>query len=179
MLLGAKAAGDLGIDVPADAANPCYVRVADAKNAPQFQDFPVAEKRLAPFAKPVLSSHDARMYRTMLRFSATQGPNFAGHYNIAEIGCGTSCGFAAIIDERSGKVSFDPALGVVSGVYVGAEPDGSYKYFRYRTGSRLLIVVGAPNENESRDGLHYYEWTGSSFKPLRFIQRHQACSIGH
>lgn len=32
------------------------------------------------------------------------GPNFGGHFTLVEIGCGSSCIFAFLIDARNGRV---------------------------------------------------------------------------
>ena len=80
----------------------------------------------------------------------------------------------AIIDEKTGHVSFDPALEAVSGVYV-ADDDR----FVFDLNSSLLIVEGAPAEDEDRDGLRFYAWTGQSFRLLKFVPRLQACRKEH
>jgi hypothetical protein len=67
----------------------------------------------------------------------------------------------------------------ISGVYVNAESGRQQPEFwaaRFRQDSRLLVIVGAPNEDEARDGVTYYEWTGSRLKLLRFVPRSQACA---
>jgi hypothetical protein len=36
--------------------------------------------------------------------------------------------------------------------------------------SSLLIVIGAPEENETRTGVTYYEWNGKDLNKLGFIR---------
>jgi len=51
------------------------------------------------------SNPKAYDFRTRLIESAEQGANFAGHYRIVEIGCGTACQIRYMIDMRDGTVS--------------------------------------------------------------------------
>lgn len=43
-------------------------------------------------------------YRTRIRNEMSTGPNFAGHFAVVEIGCGTSCRFAFISNVATGQV---------------------------------------------------------------------------
>lgn len=55
---------------------------------------------------PDFSSRDAwaRSYRTRIRNGLLEGPNFAGHFSIIMIGCGTGCRFAYVADAKNGEV---------------------------------------------------------------------------
>jgi hypothetical protein len=73
--------------------------------APKFTDFPSPDVFKGAAAKVDLRSHVlAMMYRTQLRNQAPKGPNFAGHFTIAEWGCGSNCQAHMIIDAITGKV---------------------------------------------------------------------------
>ena len=48
---------------------------------------------------------DARLRQT-LEALKPKAPNFAGHYYITEVGCGTNCIYLAFIDLKTGSVSF-------------------------------------------------------------------------
>jgi hypothetical protein len=116
----------------------------------------------------------------MIREGAADGPNFAGHYTVAAWGCGTSCTDFAIIDAKSGRVFFDNRVRGISSDHVDlrVEPNGALPNvngLRFRADSRLLIMLGAPAEDESRDGVGFYEWTGSALKLLRFVSRTSIC----
>lgn len=65
---------------------------------------------------------------------------------------------------------FDPKIRDVFTGHVGVNEVRSYQL-----DSRLLVIAGMPQEQESRDGLTYFEWTGSRLKLLRFVLRAQAC----
>ena len=43
--------------------------------------------------------------RTRLRDAARAGPDFAGHYRIESIGCGTECTNSFIIDVKTGRIT--------------------------------------------------------------------------
>jgi hypothetical protein len=79
---------------------------------------------------PDVSSGEARTYRTVIREGAKAGVNFAGHYTVVTIGCGTSCIRAVVIDRMTGKVQFTPVgpgLGVairVDSALLIADPAG-------------------------------------------------------
>lgn len=73
-----------------------------------------------------LRSHkDAPMFRTRLRAAAKKRPNFAGQVIVTNWGCGASCQIIALIDARTGKVSF-----------AGSASAG----YEHRLTSRLLII---------------------------------------
>jgi hypothetical protein len=111
----------------------------------------------------------------MLREAAAKGPNFAGHYTVAVWGCGSACTDFGIVDAKSGQVFFAPDLRGISAVSViePGDQEPQYNSLRFRADSRLLVVIGAPREDEAREGVAFYEWTGSGLKPLRFVSRGQ------
>ena len=76
----------------------------------QFADYP-AEAGLAgqPQAPDFAGRARAfRSYRTRIQEGVRAGVNFAGHYRIIEIGCGTSCRFAYVVDLATGEVASFP-----------------------------------------------------------------------
>jgi len=130
---------------------------------------PLSPDELATFAKyhvadifhgkpamPDVDDPHARMYRTRLRDAAKHGMNFAGHYAMAEWGCGTSCVEFAAINLKDGRVTFFP-----SAVSWTSEKNCG---IRFRRDSRALHVIGDLNEEDSAD--RWYEWTGRSFRLL-------------
>jgi hypothetical protein len=134
---------------------------------PGFEDFPATEVFTGRTAPVDLRSRRARLFRTTLRQGAAAGPNFAGRYTIVGWGCGTSCISFAIVDAKTGRVFFPPGIDVLSMDHVDVnpdEPDPQFTGLRYRLDSRLLIVLGAPNEDESREGIMYYLWNGRSLE---------------
>src|SRR5579859_4651762 len=136
------------------ATEECLIHLSDVRSPLLFSEFPARESARSASARLRIDSRDARLYRTRLRDALAQGPNFAGHYVIAAWGCGASCTMFGIIDAKTGTVFFDPDLRDVSGDQVGDDPkdDPPFWSLRFRQDSRLLIVLGAPNEDESREG---------------------------
>jgi hypothetical protein len=121
---------------------------------PTFDQYKVNElfdKNPAPI--DVKSHPRAKRYKEALSASASQGPNFAGHYRIVTWGCGTACLELAIVDLENGRVIFPGNLkrDYYQGVRDGSEP------FSFRKDSALLVVAGSPN-NRERLGLHYFLW---------------------
>lgn len=103
-----------------------------ARSRLAFQDYPVTVATV-PFAPPNFSGTTDRYnkYRTAIKLAANAGPNFAGHFTIVEIGCGTSCAIPFIVDLSDGKVSELPHE-------IGIIPDITYEY---RRGSTLLVAL--------------------------------------
>jgi hypothetical protein len=75
-----------------------------AEKLPVFSDFPAQQNFTGIPAMPMLRTAGQRLLRTQIREAARKGPNFAGHYTIAEWGCGTSCVSLAVIDAETGVV---------------------------------------------------------------------------
>lgn len=50
-------------------------------------------------------------FRTRIRNGMKEGPNFAGHYSLVQIGCGTGCTFALVGNNKSGRVHSFPRGG--------------------------------------------------------------------
>jgi hypothetical protein len=147
---------------------------------PKFADYPAPAMTIRRPAAPVLAGREARAYRTMLRDGAKKGPNFAGRFTLVAWGCGASCVYFAVVDALTGRVTFDPRVRTLDASHAafsdGAGADG--EPFRFRRDSRLLITLGAPNEDQARDGAGFYEWAGGRFRLLKFIPRKDACKVG-
>jgi len=86
------------------------------------------------------SNMTARRFRSAINWSIDKfGMNFAGHYNLARWGCGTSCQNGAITDLQTGRVydiptaSLDYEFRKDSRLLVVNPPDstGYYDYCRY------------------------------------------------
>ena len=142
--------------------------VLGATRLPQsipFEQFLVSERFTGKLADPDLASHpQASMYRAILRREAQKGPDFASHFTVVRIGCGTGCAKITVVDAASGTVFFP---GRSSFTYTAGwwhEPSGRY----YRLDSRLLVVYGQAGSEDAPYGISYFEWTGRDFKLLRF-----------
>jgi hypothetical protein len=111
------------------------------------------------------------LFRPQLRDQAKSAPDFAGHYKIARWGCGAGCADWAVVDSKTGKVTFAETYRGWSGIQ--ALDDALV----YRKDSRLLILEGSPSENatDGNTGLTYLLWTGKGFKKLAFYPLAKAC----
>lgn len=138
--------------------------LAQQKPLPRFENYPVRENFRGKSAPVKLTSRRARTFRTMLRENAEKGVNFAGHYIAATWGCGSSCWSFAIADARTGEVYFIPSLLTVGGFGYAQED-----LIQFRKDSRLLIVVGSPND-EGYVGRRYYVWRNNRLKLIRAIE---------
>ena len=148
----------------------CFLTVKAAPpNAPAFSRYPAAlwKGKLAPVSQ---SSRLARKYRTIMRSTQTQGPDFAGHLSIALWGCGTACTGWAAIDAGTGRVISLPHSSPIRGNH-NLDDD---KVF-YQKESRLLILEGALGDEEVNEGLTYLLWTGHGFRKLAFYPRASIC----
>jgi hypothetical protein len=138
--------------------------LAQQRPLPRFEDYPVKEDLGGKPAPVKLTSRRARAFRTRLGENAESGVNFAGHYIAATWGCGSACWSFAIIDARTGQVYFIPSLLNVGGFGYSEED-----LIQFRKDSRLLIVVGAPND-EGYVGRYYYVWKNNRLKLIRTVE---------
>src|SRR6185437_8810982 len=77
--------------------------------APDFATYAVPVAAPAKTADPVLVTQQDREFRTMIRRAAHNGKvNFAGHYILSAIGCGSSCLLAFTLDADNGQVTWLP-----------------------------------------------------------------------
>jgi hypothetical protein len=150
------------------------------KDAPRFEDFP-AKRYAGPNAAPdVRTEPRSRIYRTQLKGWATEKPNFAGHYILATWGCGTGCTQIAVIDALTGKVFHPPGARTNSIVDVHDEllvDEGSsprradFGALRYSADSRLLILIGTPEDRAANRGISYFVWDNDALKRIRFVPK--------
>jgi hypothetical protein len=187
--LAVALAGLLCTTAGAMAGN-CIKAASVPKSGPQFASFAAAPENIAKPAPVMLKGNNAaRRFGTALTMAEREGPNFAGHYTIASWGCGTGCLDWGVIDAKTGKAVFDPKLRGVTDfasdwtnydvVTKGYEALGAntqkFDLLLFRRDSALLVVLGAPGEDEARDGIGYYHWTGTAFEQVRFIPAKTLC----
>lgn len=134
--------------------------------AQSSQTMPMERIYRGPIVLPDFKGRDRAFanYRTRISEEMKTGPNFAGHYAIVIIGCGTSCSFAYVADVSTGQVySF---------------PYGGEEYYqmdiRYSAKSNSVTVSWILDDNCMRD---YLTWTGTTFKSYgpRHLDNRQQC----
>ncbi len=140
---------------------------------PKFEDYAVSEIFNGKAAPPILIRPQDKMFRTRIRQGAAKGSNFAGHYSIAEWGCGSECLSLAVINAKTGAVYAAPFPYVGWG-YPDLRYEGRFSPFEdefkptdYNLNSRLLIIRGCPEDKNCAS--YFYEWTGQNFKLLRKV----------
>jgi len=131
---------------------------------PRFDDFPVRPTFSGrPLPVNLLSHPRALRFRDRLISGAKIGPNFAGHYTVVRLDCGTDCQQPVILDARTGGVVMAPFSTQVG--------------FRIHLNSRLIIA----NPPEDLDRIRYpqrkfefetgyYLWRGDRFLKLASVQ---------
>lgn len=67
---------------------------------------PMNQVYQGPIHLPDFNGRDSEYahFRTRITNEMKTGPNFAGHYAIVTVGCGTSCNFSFVGDVATGKV---------------------------------------------------------------------------
>lgn len=141
---------------------------------PSFTQYPARVEQIKNVKVNLTSHKNAKMFRTNLRNAAKQSVNFAGHYILTTWGCGTNCSDGAIIDARNGRVFFPEQL---SGAGFGSSfcdlPDDT-EGIVYNPNSRLLILSGFKGgdlEQNGPCGIYYFEWIGTKFRQVKFVQK--------
>jgi hypothetical protein len=165
-----------------EAGDDAYtIRLSDIpKDAPRAGDYP-ATPYAGPHAAPdVRSDPRSTRYRTQLRAWAREKPNFAGHYILATWGCGASCFEIAIIDAVTGKV-FHPA-GARSDFIDDVDGDlledveapsrrEDFGALRYRVDSRLLVLIGTPEQRKEDRGISWFVWDDERLRRIRIVRK--------
>lgn len=154
----------------------CCALALTAQNKPQeprFENYPADVYAGKPAPLNVRSHRLARMFRTRIREQLQEeGINFAGHYTIAVMGCGTGCSTTAIVDARNGRAYFPQVLDGWT-VGPGAWPEEGEDVRTFRTNSRLLKVIGSPRvgayEQWGPGGIYYYEWKNNQLRQVHFV----------
>lgn len=137
---------------------------AHAQPVPQFRHFDTGPIYRGFRAAPDLRSRETYAYRTRLREAAPNPPNFASDHRVVLWGCGTSCTAGAVIDQRSGRVTFFPFSICCS----AKDREQGFNSVEFRATSALIIFTGLRNE-EGVDGSHFYEFTGAGFRFLHTV----------
>jgi hypothetical protein len=154
--------------------------LADSK-APVFADYPTPAGGTISVAKLDLTSNPiAKTYRTVLRREMAEGANYAGHYKVAIWGCGASCAMFAVVNLKTGAVITARELATVLGTHLAADDflpnTGSDSWgFRFKKDSNLLVVIGDPDEDESRSGAYFFVLQSDRLRLVHTTRVHKNC----
>jgi hypothetical protein len=154
----------------------CSARFEKLLAGDVFAKYPAPVEAFRP-VPPDVRHGEALLYRTVLREEAGHAPDFAGHYDLVQIGCGAGTSCPAIEDAKTGEVFFAPQLKNASALLVDTG-DNDVETLTYRKDSRLLIVVGTRNEDLKTEGMSYFEWRHDKLTLLRFVPRSKLCGPG-
>jgi len=137
----------------------------------KFHDYAVQDTEMfhGQPASPQIVEKKHLTFRTAITDAARKGPNFAGHYTVAEWDCGADCISLAVVDEPTGKVFSAPFDTLTTPFAEGTadEPAHEFQGAVYQLKSRLFIADGCPEDK--RCATYYYEWKDEKFKMLRMV----------
>lgn len=120
-------------------------------------------------ARPVLNRKRARLYRTVLRKGAKEGPNFAGRFTIVTWGAGLGAFSIAVVDARNGTVHFPP-FETVSNTAYGLPYIDKGDNPAWRMDSKLFAFVGRPDVGDKGMGLYVYLFDRGRFR-LKYFEK--------
>ena len=129
---------------------------------PSFESYPAEMLQISATPKLVLTTKLAKKYKTVITDQSVKEVNFAGHYRVATLGCGTDCRGFAIINKQTGMVYTMPGVELVAGIMGNDE-----ERISFRPDSKLFIITGLINDE--KEGKFYYLWSDSK---LQFLAKY-------
>lgn len=137
----------------------------------EFLNYP-GDPPLETTAKaPRMDTRFAREYRTQLREAAEKGPDFNGHFALANWGCGTNCLEFGLIDLSIGKVHEIPASTLPDCLVPRLAEGKPAAWADYRLDSRLLYLypcqLDNPCQGDEEIRRDAYLWNGKRFELLK------------
>lgn len=115
-----------------------------------------------PISNPDFNSlQGSRTYRTRIREGMKKGVNFAGHFAVITIGCGTGCNFSFVADLKTGALETFPLGGEE---YQGLSLD-------YRADSRLVRADWYGTADWTNGPVYCEEYLLSNNKFIRIADR--------
>lgn len=136
---------------------------AQRKRVPRFSDYPVKDVYRGKSAAPVLETQEQRDGGAYYRAVAEEGANFAGHYAVVILGCGSTCSMADYLDTRTGKI--------IPGTFSNSgwrQYHDAFRDIEFRRDSRLIVFAGAIDEKPPV-GWHFYLFDRGKLKRLHTI----------
>jgi hypothetical protein len=136
------------------------------ENPMRFDDYKTTNVWTGKRHPPILNSHSKRLFRTVLRDAAKDGPNFDGKYVVASWGCGTECQQFAIINLETGAVTdgfssnYGQAYRVNSNLLIVNDPSRMFKYLKDDEVIRSWWYTA------------YYRWDGNTLVLIKSIGRY-------
>lgn len=124
---------------------------------PNAIDFPVQGRFTGKTVLPDFKRRDREFnsFRTRIREGMREGPNFAGHYTLIQIGCGAGCSFAIVADNQTGRPASFPRGG----------EDNMYLTLDYSRDSRLVAVQWLSYE-VNKCFIEFFDFDRNTWKPI-------------
>jgi hypothetical protein len=138
-----------------------------------FEDYPVGRVYKGNIAALKLSKYD-ESDRVRLKWAIdNQEVNFAGHYIVTTWSCGMWCSTVAIIDAKTGIVSWFPGVPQVCFPHLDEDfaCDENFTNIEYEIDSSLIEFFGFGFEKspDGERGFHYYKFERGRFIPLKSL----------
>jgi hypothetical protein len=148
--------------------------LAQKSDPPRFEKYSADVYAGKPAPLNLRSHRLARMYRTVIREQLQEeGINFAGHYTIAAMGCGTGCSITAIVDARNGHAYFPRVFEGWTSIIGDYEFKEGEDTRTFKANSRLIKAIGRPrlsaDEKWGPSGVYYYEWVNNQLRQAHFV----------
>ena len=124
----------------------------------RFADFPADVPKKTPTKFPDFQRRekDFSSFRTRISEAMKAGPNLAGHYSVAVIGCGTACVYAVIGDNNAGSLVRFPRGG----------EDNMYLRIYHRIDSSLVVAQWVDPSDGNKCKREYFKFAGGKFNLL-------------
>ena len=128
--------------------------ISTTSSAETARNLPMDRVYQGPIRLPDFSGREREYsrFRTKITNEMKTGPNFAGHYAIITIGCGTGCNFSFVGDVATGKL-FDFPYGGEGYYVLGLQYNVKEKY----------ISAKWVNLEENSCIYDFLEWDGKKF----------------
>lgn len=154
------------------------------RKVPRFDEHPAAAvtafKAVLPQRVDDDDAEESRRWLEAVHAAYNAGnARFAGHYLLVRRGgCGQGCHRAVIVDLQDGKVYRPADIAMVSAAVNNLPPTLCKKLqidceetFTVRKNSKLLVLVGALDDEAKQRGLYFYAWDNNKLKLLSKVER--------
>ena len=146
------------------------------KSLPRFEDHPAAAGYDGKAHAPILATALDHKYRTLIRTTASQGPNFAKHFSAVRWGLGTGIKGFVIVDLETGIVYDPPFEGVGLDVRrkgsLPWEPPSEWQCYadilNYHPESTLFVVEGCLLGRATRSGRTYFVMQNGALEQVAY-----------
>lgn len=135
--------------------------LSSTASIPRSAQYPATGRFTGKTKLPDFRGRDRKFntFRTRIRDGMREGPNFAGHYSVVQIGCGTGCLFAIVGDNNTGKPANFPR---------GGEENSSMQ-LHFELGSRLLAAQWL-DYNANKCVVEFFDYDRKTWNLVRKVE---------